>query len=213
MIRPAVDVRQALQLLRRHVVGGADGHLGLGELAGADEPGNAEVHDLGLAVFGQPDVFRFDVAVYRALAVGIGQGLTNLLYDFESIVHAHGLAQVLEVLQVLPQGLAAQQFHGEEGVGAVLLYIEHGDDVGMGHFAAEPGFLQEALFGVAVAEQVGQQHFEGDVLVAILVESPVHRFGGRKLAVQVQYVQGFVAGHGHGCNGSIRVGVAELEVA
>jgi hypothetical protein len=58
----------APDLLRAHVVDGADHHPRLGD-SGAAELGDAEVHDLGRAVLEQADVGGLDVAVHDAVLV------------------------------------------------------------------------------------------------------------------------------------------------
>ena len=79
----AVDVgagvdRLALDLLGRHVLGGADHEAGLGEVGALGRLGDAEVGHLHPAVAGEQHVGRLDVAVDEPGPVGGVEGLGHL---------------------------------------------------------------------------------------------------------------------------------------
>ncbi|HSB55870.1 MAG TPA: hypothetical protein VLD58_16020, partial [Gemmatimonadales bacterium] len=89
---PTVDVRSGIDrgtepLLRAHVRRGSDGDTGVGELGrsalrvGGRGLGDAEIGDQGVAVFGEEDVLRLDVAVDHALLVGKLQRLRRFAGD------------------------------------------------------------------------------------------------------------------------------------
>ena len=52
LVGPMVDLLLPPELLGGHVVGRAKGHAGAGELARAEQPGDAEVHQLDGAILG-----------------------------------------------------------------------------------------------------------------------------------------------------------------
>src|ERR1700723_87135 len=82
-------------------------------LAGA--LGQTEVENLGLIAIRYKDVGRFDVAVNDALGVRTVEGVSDLDAEVEKFIQLHRLP----VDRAL-QGLAFEQFHGEE-VAAILL--------------------------------------------------------------------------------------------
>ncbi len=89
-VAPPVDLG-ALDLLRRHVVGGAHDVAGAGH-GGGGEARHPEVHDLHLAVLLDEDVGGLDVAVDDARLVGMGETLQHLHDDRDLAVHRHGRA-------------------------------------------------------------------------------------------------------------------------
>ena len=72
-VGPRVELAVARRLLRAHVGRRADGEPGLGEprVAAAQRPGDPEVGHQGVAVPGEQEVLRLDVAVDHALVVGV----------------------------------------------------------------------------------------------------------------------------------------------
>ena len=137
-VGPPVD-RLPAGLLRRHVGSGAEDEAGrgagVGERRGLRQVGRrgaralprlgeAEVENLGLAVGGQLDVRRLEVAVDDALLVRLFERLGDLPRDRDGLVDGDRPA-----LQALRQVFSLDELHGEDALAGDLLQAEEGGDV------------------------------------------------------------------------------------
>ena len=101
------------------------------------------IHDLDLAEGPDHDVERLQVAVDHPLAVGVGHGLAHLLENLQE--PGEVVSGVGPFLQELRQGLAADQFHGEERPAVrQCAEIVDGHDARMLQLAGDPGFRLKA---------------------------------------------------------------------
>jgi elongation factor G len=142
-VGPVVDVAP-LDLLRRHVVGGAQELPVVGEVRGV-EPRDAEVGELDPPLAGDEDVGGLDVAVHHPLGVGVLQGLGDLPDDVADALEVHRRFAPQQLLEVG----AADELHGDEG-GAVLVdHVVDGNDVGVGEDAGALRLADEALPALA----------------------------------------------------------------
>ena len=96
----ARDRRGARAGLGREVAGRAEDHRRAGERAlaggGLDEPGDAEVSELGAPVVAEQDVLGLDVAVNDAAPVRVGDRVAQLPPDGERVGDGEGAASASE---------------------------------------------------------------------------------------------------------------------
>ena len=116
-----VDVRErpeadALTVLLQRRIPGRHHRRHAAGLAGRERPRRAEVDQHDLAVAGQHDVVRLEVAVEQARLVDHDQRLA----DVADVADRLGLGERAALLDELPERLAAQQLHHHVG-GVVLL--------------------------------------------------------------------------------------------
>jgi len=115
--------------------------------------GEAEVHQLRLAAGGHEHVAGLHVAVDDPLRVGRVERVGQLDREVEEHLRWQRPAT-----QPLPQGLALQQLHDDEGAAAVLVDVVNGADAGVVEGGGGPRFALEALQGLGVPrERLGQQ--------------------------------------------------------
>ena len=152
-----------LDLLRGHVVEGAQQHARLGH-AGVKVPGQAEVEQLGLPFGRDADVGRLDVAMDEVVLVGLGQGRGDLVHQVA------GLGGRLRpvVLDVLFQVLARHVLHDEEvqhracgRLAGGLAGVDGGDDVGMLQLGDGADLGEEAAQDALVLVGTQRQHLDG----------------------------------------------------
>ena len=165
-VAAGVHAADVLDLLRGHVVGGAEDEIGLGgeghglDASGGEGFGDAEVDDLGdrAAIdLGDEDVGGLEVAVDDAFLVGVLDAAADLPKEADAVLEGQ-----LVGCAIVGDGRAAQQLHDEEGP-TVWGHagIEHGGDAGMLHGGEHAALLLEAgedLAGVHAA----LEELEGD---------------------------------------------------
>ena len=156
-VRAMIDGGRLLDLLRGHVVHGAEGRAGGGErrvgMFLAHELGDAEVGDLHAALRVEQDVLGLDVAVENSFLVRELERLADFRNDGERLGGGeasglHGLAQVH----------AIDVFHHQVVEAARLPEVENADDVRVVQ-AREHAALAVEAFGELriVRERIGQQ--------------------------------------------------------
>jgi len=94
---------------------------------------------LGLLAAGNEDVGGLDVAVDDAFGMGGVQSIGNLHSQIEHRVDGQRLA-----CDHVPEGLAFQQFHGDEGASGGFVDFVDGADVGVVQGGCGFGFALEA---------------------------------------------------------------------
>ncbi len=157
-VRPRVDLL-ALRLLRREVLRGADDGRGLGHRhAGVTHgAGDAEVHDLDLAVARQHDVGRLDVAVDDAGSVRVLQGLE----DADRHLQRPLRQQLATGVQKLTERRAVHVLHDDvrdrHVVDVVLARVVDRDDRGMVERGGRLGLPAEPGLEGRVAREIRAQ--------------------------------------------------------
>jgi len=185
----AVIQRLAARLLGRHVGHGPD-HLAFpGQLAAdrlepgvhvldrlllrpraVEQLGQAEVQQLDVAVAGDDDVGRLEIAVHDAVLVGVGQTLGDRN------------AQTWPLLELqrptaddLAQGAALEQLHRNEWRAVVLAdFVDHGD-VGVVQRRGCLGLALKAQPALGIRGQRGRQQLQRDVAVELGVQRFPHQ--------------------------------------
>lgn len=160
------------------VVGRAHGHVRhrqLGLLYAA-ELGEAEVGDLRLALEGDHDVGRFDVAVDDAFAMGVLEGLADLPHPAGDVLRGES-AGLDEGVQV---GALDVLHHEVEPPVARLAEIVDCDDVGVAEPGHGAGLALETLRemepgGVLAPGEARRQDLDGDEPVEALLTGLVDR--------------------------------------
>jgi hypothetical protein len=160
--------RQPVGLLRRHIRRRADDHAA-GQLA-AQHAGDAEVAQVGVAVFIQHDVAGLQIAVDDALLVRVIQRQRHLTQRLFQLIHL-GLAAPDELLQAAPGQIA----HDDIGQALVLAVIVDGQDVGMFQVGDDIHLALETFVKAGVVQQMTRQHFDGNRAVHRLLAGAVHR--------------------------------------
>ena len=130
-------------LLGSHVTERTHQRAGDRVLRSADDLGNAEIGEYGLAAPGQHDVGRLQVAVRDAFPVCIRQPGQNIGKDTHHFAERQFFRMHTQRIQIGFEGVAFKQFH--DHVIQVILYIEVEDlnDVGMPQGGDCTGFPPE----------------------------------------------------------------------
>jgi hypothetical protein len=128
-----------------------------------------EVSDFDCPVFGKQDVLGFDVPVYNAVLVGVGQPPADLNSDLDGALIREGLPVPNMFIQRVRDVL-------HEDVRRVSLYLEVMDtrDVGVIEAGGESGFSLEGLQVLRVVSDGLIDDLDGDDTVQHGVPSPVH---------------------------------------
>ena len=123
-------------LLGGEVLGGADDGVRLrhGGLRVGQGTGDAEVHDLDLAVRRQHDVARLDVAMHQVVVVRVLQGGQDTRHDLDGFVDRDGRAVGDQLLDGVPLDVLHDDVGDRDGpVGRVrddfFAGVVNGDDV------------------------------------------------------------------------------------
>ena len=150
--------RLAEDLLGRHVGGGANDHSRTGQPAVAGKLGDAEVEDLDLAVPGDHQVGRFDVAMDDALGVGAGKPRRDLDRIVDGLFNLQTAAP-----DFLLEGFAFVAGHGDEefplAIPGLADFVDR-TDIRMIEGRRGPGLVQKAL-AVVLAVEMGGKELEG----------------------------------------------------
>ena len=163
-VGPAVDVA-AVRLLRGHVLRRPDDDPGAGDAAGVERAGDAEVHDLGVAVLVDHDVLRLEVAVDDAQPVGLGQPFGDLPGQADGL----GLVEVARPADEALEVLAGDVLHGDVDGQPLLADVVHPADVPVGDLAGQLDLVSEALDDLEVRGDLGLEELEGDDLADLAV--------------------------------------------
>ncbi len=163
-VDPVVDVL-ALGLLGGHVLRRADDDPRPGHAAGVERPGDAEVHDLGVALAVDHDVLGLEVAVDDAEAVGLDEALEDLAGQVEGL----GLVEVARAADEALQVLARDVFHGDVDRQPFLADVVHPADVPVGDLAGQLDLVAEALDDLEVGGDLRLEELEGDDLADLAV--------------------------------------------
>ena len=167
-------------LLRRHVVGGAEDHPGLGELPpglpldlGLGDLGQPEVHDLhevplaGDRVDDEEDVLRLQIPMDDPRRVSGSEGAAALVDDRQDplqrqrpLALEHG-AEVLSVEQLHDQ--VGERVRAPEGMGRPA-EVEDVHDVRVAQPGGAPGLPLETAHGLAIVVD-GAEHLHRDRLL------------------------------------------------
>ena len=117
----------------------------------------AKIQHLRLPAGGHEDVGRLDVAMDDPAGVGGVQGVCDLCAQVEHFVGRQGLAG-----DHLPQRLAFQQFHGDEGLpGGFVDFVDRAN-VRMIERGGSLGFALKTAEGLRVLGKVLGQKFQSD---------------------------------------------------
>jgi len=155
-VRPRVDV-VAQGLLRGHVVGRAEGGVGLREtrLVALEAPGEAEIDDPGPAVGAEEDVAGLDVAVDDPGRVEGGEPFQDLDPDPDDVADRKRSARPL------PEGSARDELHRQERTTLVLADVVDADEARARDRVRDLHLAPQAGEGGG-RESVGPQELEGD---------------------------------------------------
>ena len=165
-VRPRVELLPE-RLFRRHVRHRPGRRSGAGQRFGGGqgfdsgipfrrELGQPEIEDLSLPPSGDEDVGRLDVPVDDPSSV---RGFKTVGH-FER--HRQDLAQPPPLRKDgLSQGLALEQFHGDEGLPLILVDVIDGTDIRVVQGRGRLGLPLEALQRAAVPRQRFGQKFQG----------------------------------------------------
>ena len=138
-------------------MGGAQNGTGLVGVAVLGT-GDAEVHDLHVAVGLDHDVLRLDVAMDDVHVVRDRKGLTNLRADFGDLALVDGTALLDGGFKVG----AAYVFHDDVVRARVLTPVVHVHDVGARKVGSRRRFLAETRSELLVLGVLRQHHLNGD---------------------------------------------------
>jgi len=130
----------------------------MGQPGLAGELGDAEIEDLDLAVPGDHQVGRLDIAVDDALGMGTGEPGRDLYRIVDGLFDLQGAA-----LDFLLEGLALVAGHGDEDATLPLPGLTDfvdGADIRMIEGGGGPGLVQEAP-AVVLAVEMGGEELEG----------------------------------------------------
>ena len=163
---------RVLRLLGGHVVGGAHEHPGMrepGVVAGAgargrrrrlvEHAGQAEVEDADDPPGVDHEVARLDVPVDDPPRMGRVEPAGGLGQEVEGLADRQGADVLEELLQVA----AAEVFHDQEVDAAVLVGVDHADEVGVVHQGRGLRLAAEPLDRRAVAAEGRGQDLDGDL--------------------------------------------------
>src|SRR5690606_36838420 len=141
-----------------HVGPGADGQAGGGDRGLTEGAGDAEIDEIGPAVWADQDVGGLDVAVHQARRVRGVQGGRDLGEDVQ------GGVRVERAVLGQPRGQvgALDEFHVDEQPSVDGAVRVDGGDVRIAQGGGEDGLTFEAGAIALVGGQFGGQQLEGD---------------------------------------------------
>ena len=165
-------------LLRGHVADGSDYHPRLGvrgrlaERSGVGSEwillGQAEIEDLHLAVCGDENIGRLEVAMNDPLRVRGGQPIRHRGSDLRRLSPRQRLAG-----QPLVKRFSAQQLRDDEGRTVDLSEIMNGQDVGVGESCYGSRFLFEAFERLGVFRKPIRNDLDGHLASQARVPSAI----------------------------------------
>ena len=171
-----IDIRTGVpagapDLFRGQVGHGPDDHPGPRLGTDAERPGQAEVHDLQVAVRRYEHVLRLDVPVHDPGRVRGGQPGQQRHHDGQRLARGEPATLVEQV----PQGPARQILHGQVQVRPVAALVVDGDHVRMREPRHGLGLADEPVDEILVPRQVRVHDLERHPPVEASVHGAVHR--------------------------------------
>ena len=170
-VRPLIE--DAVELFGRHVRqrAGQRHHQGDGLSRGdvdrgIDQLGQAKIQDLQLAVLGDAQVSRLEVAMDDAFTMRRFQSTGELSAQRED-----GCFWQRPVGQLFVEPGTGDVLRYQEVNAILLAEIKRGGDVGVAQLADGLGFLAEALAGSIIGERLDRKDLERDIAVKSLVVS------------------------------------------
>jgi hypothetical protein len=152
------------QLLRRHVVDGANGGADTGQVVGRlalaarrKVRRQAKIEQLDQTAVGQEDVSRLDVAVDDARFVRSAKRLHHLSYDVDDFCQRRRPAH-----QSCLQADALEELHGDKGERLARAGIENSADVGMVERRRQPCLTLESTNRIDVRGQLLLENLDRD---------------------------------------------------
>ncbi len=174
--------RLAQRLLGREVLRGADHHAGLGHRGdpALQRAGDAEVHDLDVALAVEHDVPGLDVTVHQAHVVRGLQRVQHTDGDPQRLLDRHRAVLADRLVDGVPQALAVDQLHHDVRragavLGDVLAAVVDGDDVRVLQPGHRLGLAAEPLLERVVPAQLGVHALQRDLPVQHAVVREVDR--------------------------------------
>ncbi len=122
-----------------------------------DKFGETEIENFDEAVFGDHDVFRFQITMGDAGFVRFCQAFGDLRGDVENLAHGDQAG-----FQQLAKGLACDKLHGDVVACAVAAEFVDRDDVGVVERGGGFGFLFKAKQAFDVSGKCGGKNLDGD---------------------------------------------------
>ena len=105
--------------------------------------------------------------------MGMLQSATEWLGNCEHLGGLERLGRLLAADDLLPQAATFKPLHGQEREAGCLMDVKDADDVGVREGAGDPGLGEKPLAGLGVGQQMGQEHLDGDLLLAEAVEGGI----------------------------------------
>jgi hypothetical protein len=158
--------------------------------------GHAEVEDLDLAIRGQEDVLRLQVAMDDAARVRRSQAPADLRAQLGGLSPGERAA-----LEALPQRAAFEKLEHDVGIASLRAHVVEGQDVGVAQRGHGTRFLFEPLLTWRAPGLGGREDLQGDRPAEPRVAGPVHLphaalSEGRDDLVRTETG---TSGEGHGC--------------
>ena len=122
-----------------------------------------------MAVFGNKNISRLDVAMNDSLSMGSDESVSNVDGNVEEWFQLQRLTS-----NPLLQAFPFQLLHHDEGVTVVVLNLINGANVGMVQLRRSPGFALKALYRFFVAQQVFRNELQRNVAPQADVFGLVH---------------------------------------
>ncbi|OPZ20108.1 MAG: hypothetical protein BWZ10_00750 [candidate division BRC1 bacterium ADurb.BinA364] len=148
-----------------------------GEIASANDFGDAEISQFRRSMAVEKDVRRLDVAVDDAHAVGVFQRVAHLQREPHRLILVQAACGF------------AQSFGQAQGLAVAMLHIIHRqviqivrhrhrlhlDDIGVAQLAHRLRFDAESFDEFAIERQFGRQHFQGAYMTHMHLIGQIHR--------------------------------------
>jgi len=121
--------------------------------------GDAEIHNLDLAVPENKNIGGFDIPVNNPITVSKMEPVTDLDGYFHYSLQGENVSAVDQVKQVV----AFQKFHGDKGNTLVFIEFINNDNIFMMETSRRLGFLEKPLFELRI-RGIGIRHrLQGDI--------------------------------------------------
>jgi hypothetical protein len=170
------DLGGPSDLLGRHIGGRPQGPPGGGQGRGVEVLGDPEVGQLDLALCGDHQVRRLEVAVDHALLVRVVQRVADLDGQVDHLAPGERAALAEDVVEGHPVDVLHREIRGP----AVPPEGQEADDVGVAELLEDRGLATEALVGLALLAGLAADDLDGGGPARRLVDRPIdhaHRAG------------------------------------